>query len=314
MKRSFLFALLASFGIVACSQPAKTKSSDKGAANENTLLWRISGNGLTKPSYLFGTMHMICASDIVVSDSLSAAIKNSDKVYLEVNMDDMMGMMMKIMMNPGQLNMRGDTSLSDLLSPDEYKAVKNFFSSGTASMLPFAMLEKMKPFFLQALMVEQGGQCENMIVMEQLVMTEAKKHDKKIDGLETIDFQLSIFDKIPYKVQAQSLVKMATDTSKSEDNTMDLFGKTYKSQDLNKMLEMTKSDKSIDQYTDLLLYNRNSAWVTQLRDLMKNRSLVIAVGAGHLPGDKGVIDLLRKAGYKVEPVKNEMIKTNTKQI
>src|SRR5215204_899217 len=126
MKRSFLFALLASFGIVACSQP-KTKTSVKENAGDNTLLWRISGNGLSKPSYLFGTMHMICANDIEVSDSLKSAIRRSDKVYLEIDMDDMMGLMMKMMMDPGKLTMKNDTTLSDLLTPEEYKKVKTYF-------------------------------------------------------------------------------------------------------------------------------------------------------------------------------------------
>jgi uncharacterized protein len=315
MKRFFLFALLASYGLAACSQPAQTKSSDKNKADENTLLWRISGNGLTKPSYLFGTMHMICASDIVVSDSLKAAIKASDKVYLEVNMDDMMGLMMKVMMNPEALNMKGDTTLADLLSGEEYKAVKNHFSSGgMGSMIPFSILEKMKPFFLQAMMMEQGSKCENMIIMEQLVMNEAKKNNKKIDGLETLEFQLGVFDQIPYKLQAQQLVQLATDTTKSGGNEMQVLGDAYRSQDLKKMFDLTLSDSSIDQYSDLLLYNRNRNWVEQLNTLMKNGSLVIAVGAGHLPGDQGVINLLRKAGYKVEPVRNDMIKKMTKEI
>ena len=74
------------------------------------------------------------------------------------------------------------------------------------------------------------------------------------------------------------------------------------------MNQMTMQDESVSQYADLLLYTRNSNWVAQMQDLMKESALVVAVGAGHLPGDKGVINLLRKAGYKVEPVKNNMIK------
>ena len=174
MKKSFLLALLASLGIVACSQPSKSKTVQQDPS-DNTLLWRISGNGLSRPSYLFGTMHMICANDIQVSDSLKSAIKNSDKVYLEMNMDDMMGMMMKIILDPSALSMRGDTSLTDLLTPAEYKKVKAYFEKNAGGMIPFSMLEKMKPFFLQSMMMGEGGQCENMIIVEQLVMAEAKK-------------------------------------------------------------------------------------------------------------------------------------------
>lgn len=310
MKKKLLFVFMTLATLAGFAQSSKKAAAP---AAENTLLWRISGKGLARPSYLFGTMHIVCGNDIIISDSLINAIKNSDKVYLEVNLDDMAGMMMKMMMNPGQLNMRGDTSLADLLKPEEYEAVKKFFSGGTAAMLPFSMLEKMKPFFLQALMMERAGKCENTIIMDQLVMMEAKKHNKKIDGLETLDFQLSIFDQIPYKFQAQTLVKMASDSAKAGDTDIVGLSETYKKQDLGKMLDMFKTDATTSQYNDLLLYNRNDNWAKQLETLMQQHSLVIAVGAGHLPGQKGVIELLRKAGYKVEPVKNDMVK-KTKQL
>jgi uncharacterized protein YbaP (TraB family) len=80
------------------------------------------------------------------------------------------------------------------------------------------------------------------------------------------------------------------------------------------MDELTKEDPSIGEFTDLLLYDRNANWSKKLQELMPGSSLVIAVGAGHLPGKKGVLNLLREAGYTVEPVKNEMIKKKTKDI
>ena len=306
MKKSLLLVLLASLGIAACSQQNKTKKSVPESP-DNTLLWRVSGNGLSRPSYLFGTMHMICASDLQVSDSLKNAIRNSDKVYLEMNMEDMMSMMMKVLLDPSALTMRGDTTLKDLLTAEEYTKVKVYFESSAGGMIPFSLLEKMKPFFLQSMLIGEAGQCDNMVIVEQMVMEEAKKNDVKIDGLETIEYQLQIFDQIPYKVQAQQLVKLTQDTSKSDDG-LQLLTNAYRNQELEKLNEMTMKDESVSQYADLLLYNRNSNWVIKLQDLMKERSLVVAVGAGHLPGDKGVINLLRKAGYKVEPVKNNMIR------
>ena len=70
----------------------------------------------------------------------------------------------------------------------------------------------------------------------------------------------------------------------------------------------------IQNFTDLLLYNRNADWANKLAGLMPGNSLVVAVGAGHLPGEKGVLNLLRKAGYRVDPVKNDMIKKKVKEI
>lgn len=305
MKRSLWFSLLAAFGMVACNPISKTKSSAQAPPDENTLLWRISGNGLTKYSYLFGTMHMICANDIVISDSLSYAIKNADKVYLEIDMDDMMGIMMSAM---NQMGMRGDTTLSDLLTDEEYNKVKSFFELKTGGMMPFSMLEKFKPMLIGSMVMEQLKQCQDMIVMEQMVMEEASKSKKEIEGLETIEYQLAIFDKIPYKVQAKQLLKMIEDHGKeSSDTEMMLLTQAYRNQQLDKMDELINKDSGISGYTDILLYDRNENWTNKLQNLMSGNSLVIAVGAGHLPGEKGVINLLRKAGYKVEPVKNDMI-------
>jgi uncharacterized protein YbaP (TraB family) len=315
MKRSLLLAFFAAIGIVACSQSNKSKPS-AGQSNNNTLLWRISGKNLTKPSYLFGTMHMICANDIELSDTMRNAIKNADKIYLELDMDDMFQMLGAM----SHMTMRDDTTLADLLSQDEYKKVKNYFelhNSGMGALMPFSMLEKFKPMLVESMIMEQSPKCENMIVMEQLVMDEAKQNDKEIKGLETMDYQLSIFDSIPYKLQAKQLVKMVDNAGKdsADDQELEALTDAYRNQQLDKLDEMTrKEDMGIQNFTEILLYNRNANWAHKLEGLMAKNSLVIAVGAGHLPGDRGVINLLRKAGYKVEPVKNDMLKKKTKEI
>lgn len=307
MNRSFWLTLLAATGITFCSFAQKTS-----APEANTLLWKISGKNLTRPSYIFGTMHMICANDIELSDSLKNAIRNSDKVYLELDMDDMMQMMSAMM----HMTMKGDTTLSDLLSAEDYKKVKNYFEDHS-SLIPFSMMEKYKPLLLESMVMEQSDACDNMIVIEQLVMEQAKNYDKEIKGLETFDYQLGIFDKIPYKLQAQQLLKMVDDEKAGKNNDADeikVLTEAYRKQELSKMDDLTKDDPSIAGFTDILLYDRNANWAKKLQELMPEKALVVAVGAGHLPGKKGVLNLLREAGYKVEPVKNDMIKKKTKEI
>ena len=146
--------------------------------------------------------------------------------------------------------------------------------------------------------------------MEQLIMKEAKAKGKGIKGLETMAYQMSIFDSIPYSAQAKQLVSYVDNFGKSNDDSeFNALTQAYRNQELEKLETLTKDDDmGIANFSDLLLYNRNKAWVAKLGDLLVNNSLVVAVGAGHLPGEKGVINLLRKAGYKVEPVENEMIK------
>jgi uncharacterized protein YbaP (TraB family) len=286
--------LLAS--IMTITAFAQKNNSDK------TLLWKISGNGLKTPSYLFGTIHMLCKDDAVLSDSLKNIIKKVKEVYFEVDLDNMFEMLGVM----GKMKMRGDTTLQDLLSVADYEKVKNYFET-KGSMLPFSMLETYKPM-LAASTLQQGDMaCETTAMMEQVIMEEAKKTGKSIKGLESMGYQASVLDSIPYQLQAEQLVSYIDNALKGGDDGKELTEmlNAYKDQDLQKLEEMLmKSDPSISNYTDVLLYNRNHNWVNKLKELLPEKPLLIAVGAGHLPGEEGCINLLRKQGFKVTPVKN----------
>jgi len=298
MKR---FGTLFLFSLLAVGSFAQ-----KGAQSK-TLLWKVTGNGLVKPTYIFGTIHMLCKDDANLGPQLTKAIGEADKVYLELDMDnlfEMFGVMNK-------MKMRNDTTLSDLLSKEEYEKVKTYFEEHS-SMLPFSVLETYKPMVASSMLMEQGfAGCGEKVAMEQLIMEEAKKNGKSINGLETMAFQMGIFDSIPYKVQAAGLLKAISGSDKSNeaDKEFEAMLNAYKAQDLEKLgAIITASDDEMMQYQDLLLFNRNYNWVAKLQKLMPEQSLVVAVGAGHLPGEKGVLNLLRKAGYTVSPVENDMRK------
>jgi uncharacterized protein len=273
----------------------------------NTLLWKVSGNGLEKPSYLFGTIHMLCKEDAFLSTKMVEAISNADKVYLELDMDnlfEMFGVMSK-------MKMKNDTTLADLLTKDEYEKIRAHFGKNN-SMLPFSVVETYKPMIASSLLMEASfSACDEQVAMEQLIMTEAKKKGKPIAGLETMAYQMSIFDSIPYKLQAQELLKSisAGDKESEGDKEFKEMMNAYKEQNLEKLGNMiSKTEEGMMQYQDLLLNNRNRNWVEKLKTIMPASSVVVAVGAGHLPGGKGVISLLRKAGYTVTPVENKMTK------
>jgi uncharacterized protein YbaP (TraB family) len=266
----------------------------------NTLLWQVTGKDLKKPTYIFGTMHILCADDATLSNGLKTAIKNCDEIYFEIDMTDMTGMLnaMKFM------QMNNDKKLSDLLSTEEYDKVKNYFSKH-ASMMPFSMLERFKPMLIGSLIEENDLPCKSTNGMEFVIMKEAREENKKISGLETAAFQASLFDSIPYKDQALDLVKYI-DSSDEYRKMTDTLAQAYKDQDLNKIELLTsKEDPGTSNYMDLLLYGRNRNWAGLLKNLMPEKSLLIAVGAGHLPGEQGLLNLLRKSGYMVSPVTSE---------
>ena len=140
--------------------------------------------------------------------------------------------------------------------------------------------------------------------MEELIMRESKQYDKQIRGLETTEFQASIFDSIPYDKQAKDLLAYIDSIDNYRQITLQMVD-VYRDQDLERMDSlMKKSDPGMESYMDLLLYDRNRRWVTLMPPIMKEGPVLFAVGAGHLPGDQGVIKLLQKKGYTVKPMDN----------
>lgn len=265
----------------------------------NTLLWQITGKGLKEPSYLFGTMHILCSEDAQLSPALKNIIRECAQVYLEVDMDNMqelLGAMKYLRMNDGK-------KLSELITPEEYERVKAYFEKNK-SPLPFSMMSRFKPYFITSLIGEQIMSCEKTNGMEQLIIKETKKYDKEIKGLETTKFQASIFDSIPYEKQAKDLVEYIDSIGKYKKVTLQMMD-AYRKQDLKLIEELTlSSETGIEDYLDLLLYDRNRRWSEQMPIIMEDRPTLFAVGAGHLPGELGVIKLLQKSGYTVKPLKN----------
>lgn len=294
----FLFSVLA----YSCTTTKKV-AQPTPELSEKTLLWQISGNGLQKPSYLFGTIHLVCKEDAMLGDSLLSAIHNAEQVYFEVDMDNLMEIFGVIR----QMKMKNDTTLADLLSEEEYKKIKQWFENKN-SLLPFSMLETYKPLLAASTIMESGMPCEGAVAMEQVIMEEAKKYKKRVNGLETMAYQMSIFDSIPYKIQAQQLLKFIEDEGKvsNASKEYDELQQAYKDQDLDKLDELIRrNDLGIARFEEILLYNRNRNWVNKLKTILPEKSIIIAVGAGHLPGNQGVISLLRKEGFTVKPLMNK---------
>jgi len=167
-------------------------------------------------------------------------------------------------------------------------------------MLP----QSAKPYFLVALLYPRMMNCKSPSGVEEELVKIAKEDKKEIKGLETMQFQASVFDSIPYEWQAKELLKNIDSFSVYKNEFQTMLG-YYENQQMDSIKNMLgKSEFGSDKYDDLLLNNRNKNWVKQLKEIMKNESVFVAVGAGHLIGDFGLIHLLKKAGYTVEPLEN----------
>ena len=222
-----------------------------------------------------------------------------DTVYMELDMDDASTMLSAMM----YMNMKGDTTLADLYTDQEYERLKNYFSDSLK--MPLALLQKAKPYFLVALLYPRMMNCSSPAGVEEELVKLAKEDKKEIKGLETMQFQASVFDSIPYQWQAKELLKNIDSFSvnKKEFETMLQF---YKNQNLDSIKTMLgKSEFGSEKYDDLLLNDRNKKWVKKLDNIMKKESVFVAVGAGHLVGEQGLIHLLKKQGYTLKPLENK---------
>lgn len=282
------------------AKPATNTTTSPDTTIENSLLWEISGRNNTKVSYLFGTIHIIGKEDFFFPTTTNTALSAAQKVVFEINMEDMsdmgkqMGLLSKAMM-------RGDTTLRDILSKPDYSAVEQHFNK---IGMPLFMLERMKPMFLSIFAETGNDKLSNgdMKSYEMELFEMAKKQKKKIGGLETAEYQLSMFDSIPYREQADMLVKGIRSKSDGKDQLQQMVN-LYKQQNISALYNMIVKDTSgIANHGNLLLDNRNKNWLPIMEKMMTENPTFFAVGAGHLGGEKGVITLLRKRGYTVKPM------------
>lgn len=313
MKSRFILFFLPFF-LIACS--TSRHSVDKTSTNtiptgewepiEKSLLWQIDKKGYKK-SYVFGTIHIIDAEAYFLPPGTESAIKESDKIVYEISMDEMqdisaqMGMLTKAFM-------KDNVRLSDLLEDDEYEMVADHFEQ---MGMPMVFLDRIKPMFLTILAGEDMNptmlQDGSMLSYEMELDKIASNAGLEKGGLESIAYQMEIFDKIPYKDQADMLVEAIEQVGKSDNETLEFFTLMYTSQDLKRMHDFTITEEGgMQDYSDILLYDRNSNWIPLMDEMMKKKSVFFAVGAGHLGGKKGVLALLKKQGFEVTPVKGDL--------
>lgn len=264
-------------------------------AQEKSLLWKISGNGLSKPSYLFGTIHLICPNDFLMSDSTKAAFGKTEQVYLELDMDDptMMPKMMKTaMFSDGK-------KLKDYLKPEDATLLNDYFKE--KMKMGIDQINGMKPFTVMSLLYMTLLNCQPQSY-EMTFTQMASSAKKEMLGLESIEFQMGIFDQIPYEKQASLLADMVRKKESSAKEFGDMV-ELYKTQDVEALLKMMdQSDWDFNGYEDVLLDNRNAAWIPVMEKAMEAKPTFFAVGAAHLGGEKGVLSLLKKKGYQVKAV------------
>lgn len=271
------------------------------------LLWKVSGNGLDKPSYIFGTHHV---APLSMKDSIAGmteAMNGTSQVYGELVMEDMMKPEMLMKMQQAMM-LPNDTTLKSLFTQAQYDSIASVVKENIGMEL--AMFDKLKPAALNAQLavVLSVKALKGYNPQEQLdtwFQTQAKQAGKKVGGLETMESQINVlYNSQSLKRQAQQLYCSATHIDYGIDMTRRL-AEAYLNQNLDKLLEITEEKMgnacdSTPEEEEALIYGRNANWAKQMPGIMKQASTLFVVGAGHLPGEHGVLKLLEKQGYTVE--------------
>lgn len=297
MIRYFLLTLMSvTIAFTACNA-VKKGQMDTVAQDGQSLLWRISGNGLERPSYLYGTIHLISPNDFKFGDHLRHTLANSEVIALEIPLDEAslgkaaMGMMYK-----------GDSTIADILTPAQLDTLKHFFLD-TLGVSEFEWLtyQKMKPFGLSQVVTLQ--------MLDEAPMSFELEFKKIADslsipivGLERVEDQLAVVNTIPLETQIDMLLQSTTAYQETEAE-FDKMVRYYNRQNLDSLFATMHQDhEEFMEFSEAFLDQRNRNWIPVIDSLVKANKTFIAVGAGHLPGDQGVIQLLKDRGYTLTPI------------
>lgn len=273
---------------------------------EAQLLWKISGNGLEKPSYIFGTHHMAPVSVLDSVPGFKEALASVDKVYGEMVMADAMSPESQQMMMMAAIAPQ-DSTLTAVLSPAAIDSLNNILAKYLGPQMTAAALNPMKPAMVSTLLAAAQTQSAfpQYNAAQQLdgeIQSRAAAIGKDVDGLETMADQCQALFGGSILAQANDLMQAVRNDEIAIDVVKQLAG-AYLAGDLQAMLDIMENPATgfNDEQADRMLNRRNADWMRVLAGMLPAMSILIAVGAGHLPGDKGLISLLRREGYTVEP-------------
>jgi uncharacterized protein len=291
-----LMSLFVSHACSVFKKDAQVTAEDK-QINENTLFWEVSGNGLEHPAYLYGTIH--------IQDKKVFAF---DPVVME-KFDEVEAFAMEIVVRPEdmdsiktlQLLPEGKT-IKDLMSEEEYEMLAEKFQKRTGSHI--VMYQRVKPFFIAAAYGQAGMPKDMPQALDHYLQAKATEEGKEVIGIESILDQLHAIDRaMSYQEQADELIESVKKDDSVLTNSMARTLRLYLSGDIDHMAAMQKRDSTIsEQIVQEMIVKRNYHMADRLDEIFQSHHTFAAVGAAHLGGPEGVLEILRQKGYEVKAI------------
>ena len=275
------------------------------------LLWRVSGNNAKGDSYLFGTHHMAPASVMDSIKGFTPALASVEEMYGEVEMPENPQSPEMVQLTMKYASAPADSTLTKVLTAAQLDSLNTLLASYTGGMLNAKQLDAFKPSMVstQLAMLQSAKNFPDFNPMQQLdtqIQQRAAAANLPVKGLETMEEQFDILMNAPIMDQVDDLMEAVRNDSKSGEKAKKLAD-AYMTENLDAISEVLFKDEDMDPDDPMfkrLFDNRNASWVKKLTtDILPSSKVFIAVGVGHLVGDKGIIKALQEAGYTVTPVK-----------
>ena len=285
---------------------AMTLALGFGISANAQILYKVEKKGSDKVSYLLGTHHFAPLSVVDSIEQLPSILKDIDRLYGEIDMAQMKDP--AVMMGMQQMLMApADSTLDKVLTAPQLDSLRTVWNEYTGGAMPIENMYMVKPSVISTQLAAMMTQkiFPELNALEGIDMTmpdRAHEFGKPVGGLETMQFQMDMLYNRPVSEQAKGLMKTVSDVKGEEERALKL-SKAYLNHDIDAILDMMVMMEGDDkEATERMIYSRNDNWVEKLSKEMPAESLMVVVGAGHLPGDRGVIAGLRKAGFTVTTV------------
>ncbi len=287
MRKSLITAFLLLF---VASQSVYCQTLGK------SLLWKISGKGLNRPSYIYGTMHVADPRLFVLGDSLLQAISSSEGFANELDLNQITPMITEMV----QDELTNAVSVKKILSKkkfDQYApALSKKFGKPAGDITTMDILKEKNKW------IDESMKGKKMQTFLDAYLTDlANRQGKWIGGIEDFSDQSGLINSI---VDESDIQQLALGEGSNESASLEKMTALYLDGDIDGFQSLINGMDS--NYRDQLLIKRNHKMAYRMDSLAKVRSTVFAVGAAHLPGAEGLIRLLRSRGFSVEPVFSSM--------
>ncbi|MDD4216863.1 MAG: TraB/GumN family protein [Bacteroidales bacterium] len=260
-----------------------------------SILWKVTGKKIKSPCYLYGTIHIQDKKVFAFDQTVTTAFDECDAFAMEILMDDI---------DPNEIKtamFMEKKTIKEFLTDEQYNILDSIVKEKTGTGM--FMYNKMKPFFLSSQLMQMGLKQDMEMPLDLYFLDKARKAGKSCYGVEKFMNQINAIDAINIQDQVDMLYEGLTDTSSvNSDVQFEELVQAYLNFDMIKLFDVSNDTALPKEFNKAFLVDRNIGMAKNFIKIAKKESLFCAVGAAHLPGEKGVIELLRKKGYAVEPI------------